>query len=81
MNTQQTIEMARQHGTPVQEQNSDVEYLFSVDQIERLLAAEREACAKVCEQGLAIATSLSALDDMEMWGEKFAAAIRARSNI
>ena len=42
------------------------------------VAAEREACAKVCEQGLAIATSLSALDDMEMWGEKFAAAIRAR---
>jgi hypothetical protein len=49
MNTQQTIEMARQHGTPVQEQNSDVEYLFSVDQIERLLAAECEACAKAVE--------------------------------
>jgi len=41
---------------------------------------EREQCAQLCEQGLAIATSLSALDDMEMWGEKFAAAIRARSN-
>ena len=39
---------------------------------------EREACAKVCETGLPIATSLSALDDMEMWGEKFAVAIRAR---
>ena len=39
---------------------------------------EREACAKVCEQGLPIASSLSALDDMEMWGEKFAAAIRAK---
>lgn len=41
---------------------------------------EREACAKLCEQGLAIATSLSALDDMEIWGEKFAAAIRARGD-
>jgi len=39
---------------------------------------EREACAKVCEQGLPIASSLSALDDMEIWGEKFAVAIRAR---
>jgi hypothetical protein len=29
----------------VQEQNSDVEYLFSVDQIERLLAAERKRLA------------------------------------
>jgi hypothetical protein len=45
MNKKQIIEMARQHGTPVQEQNSDVEYLFSVDQIERLLAAERKRLA------------------------------------
>ena len=45
---------------------------------ERTAAKEREACAKVCEVGLPIATSVSALDDMEMWGEKFAAAIRAR---
>ena len=45
----------------------------------KLVAAkEREACAKVCEVGLPIATSLNALDEMEMWGEKFAAAIRAR---
>ena len=47
---------------------------------ELVRADEREACAKVCEQGLPIASSLSALDDMEMWGEKFAAAIRARGN-
>jgi predicted transcriptional regulator len=39
---------------------------------------EREACAKLCEDGLNIATCLNALDDMEMWGEKFAKAIRAR---
>lgn len=40
---------------------------------------EREACAKVCDDGLNIATSLQALDDMELWGEKFAKAIRARA--
>lgn len=39
---------------------------------------EREACAKMCEEGLPIATSLNALDDMELWGERFAAAIRHR---
>ena len=39
---------------------------------------EREACAKLCKDGLNIATCLNALDDMEMWGEKFAKAIRAR---
>lgn len=42
------------------------------------IAKEREACAKVCELGLPIATNLNALDDMEMWGNKFAKAIRAR---
>ena len=51
-----------------------------VELVKRVVAAEREACAKVCEQGLPIASSLSALDDMEMWGEKFAVAIRARGN-
>jgi hypothetical protein len=41
-----TIEMAREAGARAQqEQNSDVEYLFSVDQIERLLAAERKRLA------------------------------------
>jgi hypothetical protein len=50
-----------------------------LDQLEWQIAEkEREACAKMCETGLPIATSLSALDDMEMWGEKFAVAIRAR---
>jgi hypothetical protein len=43
-------------------------------------AAEREACARVAENGLTIASSMTALDDMEMWGEKFAAAIRARGS-
>ena len=43
-------------------------------------AAEREACARICENGLTIASSMTALDAMEMWGEKFAAAIRARGS-
>jgi hypothetical protein len=54
----------------------------TLEQIEafakQVAAKEREACAKVCEDGLNIATCLNALDDMEMWGEKFAKAIRAR---
>jgi hypothetical protein len=50
----------------------------TVEFMNRAIEAEREACAKVCEDGLNIATCLNALDDMEMWGEKFAAAIRAR---
>ena len=56
--------------------------VFTAEELDELLnkirAHEREACAKVCEDGLNIATCLNALDDMEMWGEKFAAAIRAR---
>ncbi len=43
------INLARQHGKPVQEQNAEVEYLYTLDQIAALLAAEREACAKVCD--------------------------------
>jgi hypothetical protein len=41
---------------------------------------EREECAKLCEQGLNIMTSDSALEWMEVFGEKFAAAIRARGD-
>jgi hypothetical protein len=43
------INLARQHGKPVQEQNAEVEYLFTLGGVNALLAAEREACAKVCE--------------------------------
>lgn len=50
MNREQIIQMAREAGARAQQnKNCNVEYLFSVEQIERLLAAEREACAKVCE--------------------------------
>jgi hypothetical protein len=41
-------------------------------------AKEREACARVCADGLGIVTNLNALDDIEAWGKKFAKAIRAR---
>ena len=76
------IEMAREAG--IQDAYSDTPHKGVMAQFERFAALvradERESCAKVCEQGLPIASSLSALDDMEMWGEKFAAAIRARGN-
>jgi len=77
MNREDIIRMAREAGfTPQRD-----EWLFT-EMLERfatlVAAAEREACAKVCDDGLKIATSLQALDDMEIWGEKFAKAIRAR---
>jgi hypothetical protein len=40
------INLARQHGKPVQEQNAEVEYLFTLEGVNALLAAEREACNK-----------------------------------
>ena len=43
------INLARQHGKPVQEQNAEVEYLFTLEGVNALLAAEREACAKLVE--------------------------------
>jgi hypothetical protein len=62
----------------------DYHYPFAPNQLRHLVAraveAEREACARICENGLTIASSMSALDAMEMWGEKFAAAIRARGS-
>ena len=87
MTQDEIIEMARQAGM-VQDgdvwfsannyEQSDV-HTAELKAFAKLVAAkEREACAKVCEVGLPIATSLNALDEMEMWGEKFAAAIRAR---
>lgn len=45
---------------------------------ELVAAKEREACARVCADGLGIVTNLNALDDIEAWGEKFAKAIRTR---
>ena len=75
MTQDEIIEMACQaFGGVIKKEERDNFIAFA-----KLVAAkEREACAKVCELGLPIATSLNALDDMEMWGEKFAKAIRAR---
>ncbi len=87
MNQDEIIDMARQAGL---QQDGDMWFsnLYKTDMdvhishleaFAKLVAAkEREACAKVCEDGLNISTSLQALDDMEIWGEKFAKAIRAR---
>jgi len=51
MNREDIIRMALDAGARAQQnKNCDVEYLFSVEQIERLLAAEREACAKVADR-------------------------------
>jgi phage I-like protein len=44
------IRIARQHGKPVQEQNAETEYLLSLDGVAALLAAERAACADICDQ-------------------------------
>jgi hypothetical protein len=43
------INLARQHGKPVQEQNAEVGYLFTLDGVNALLAAEREACVQIVE--------------------------------
>ncbi|OBQ32893.1 MAG: hypothetical protein AN487_21520 [Anabaena sp. CRKS33] len=49
MNRDDIINLARQHGKPVQEQNAEVEYLFTLEGVNALLAAEREACVKACQ--------------------------------
>jgi hypothetical protein len=50
MTREDIINLARQHGKPVQEQNAEVEYLFTLEGVNALLAAEREACAEVCDE-------------------------------
>ncbi len=72
-----TEALARQHGKPVQEQNAEVEYLFTLEGVEALLAAEREACAKVC---IAEAQKLESEGSPAPMARICAAAIRARSN-
>jgi hypothetical protein len=72
MNRDDIINLARQHGKPVQEQNAEVEYLFTLEGVNALLAAEREACARVCYE--------LPWKDMDCIPSNlaFAAAIRAR---
>jgi len=45
--------------------------LFTGDQLRAAVLAEREACAKVCEE-------METCSDAEFYGYEFAAAIRAR---
>jgi hypothetical protein len=63
------INLARQHGKLVQEKNAEVEYLLTLEGVNALLAAEREACATACEEFYSI----------EWLAQHCAAAIRARS--
>jgi branched-subunit amino acid aminotransferase/4-amino-4-deoxychorismate lyase len=70
MTREDIINLARQHGKPVQEQNAEVEYLFTLEGVNALLAAEREACATACEEFYSI----------EWLAQHCAAAIRARGN-
>ena len=70
-----TEALARQHGKPVQEQNAEVEFLFTLDGVEALLAAERNACLKAA----------AAVDDEKSHNQRrmkrrIRAAIRARSS-
>ncbi len=77
MTQDELFELANQAGFYISPIDSVL--LPKLEAFAKLVAAkEREACAKVCQDGLNIATCLNALDDMEMWGEKFAKAIRAR---
>ena len=41
------INLARQHGKPVQEQNTEVEYLFTLEGVNALVAAERERACRI----------------------------------
>jgi len=53
MTDNQTIQIARLYGTPIQEKNAEVEYRFTLEQLKMLIyttiTVEREACAKVCD--------------------------------
>jgi branched-subunit amino acid aminotransferase/4-amino-4-deoxychorismate lyase len=72
MTREDIIKLARQHGKPVQEQNAEVEYLFTLEGVNALLAAEREACARVCD-------TRCIADGWEgCYADECAAAIRAR---
>jgi hypothetical protein len=51
MTREDIINLARQHGKPVQEQNAEVEYLFTLEGVNALLAAEREAIIQTMPGG------------------------------
>ena len=70
MNREDIIRMAREQGLP--ETATEGLFIVNSDDLGRMLAAEREACAKVCEELLGWYE-----DDP---GSSAANAIRARSN-
>ncbi len=67
MNRENIIRMAREAG--INEATSE----FYCDELGRMLAAEREACAKVCETKLGPTAT-------DYYGKTYAAAIRARGD-
>ena len=73
MNRDEIIRMAREQGLP----ETEIEGVFRVntDDLGRMLAAEREACARVCEEA-----DNEAFDKTgcPAYGSECAAAIRAR---
>lgn len=78
MNREDIIRMAREaSNTPIDHHATPD--LFGVSQIERfadlVAAAEREACAKVCDDKAKETFS----GQCQTWGDYFARAIRARS--
>jgi hypothetical protein len=79
------INLARQHGKPVQEQNAEVEYLFMLEGVNALLAAEREACAKPLEEAAQSLTSAKRTNGVDRHVAdvltRHAAAIRARNKL
>ncbi len=68
MTNEDIIRMAREAGIP--ETATEGVFIANSDDLGRLIATEREACAKVCEE------AHWSLDDRN----EYAAAIRARSN-
>jgi len=71
------IKMAREAGLP----ETEVEGVFRVnsDDLGRLLAAEREACAKVCDEKVDSEYATGKVDHNEMaWTQACVIAIRAR---
>ena len=68
MDKDDIIRMAREAGIP--ETATEGVFIANSDDLGRLIAAEREACAKVCEE------AHWSLDDRN----EYAAAIRARGN-
>ena len=77
MDRDDIIKMAREAGLP----ETEVEGVFRVnsDDLGRLLAAEREACAKVCDEKVDSEYATGKVDHNEMaWTQACVIAIRAR---